>query len=192
VFTTSARKALKMQTTGEGEGVEGFDEFVRREHPRLVRALTLYVGDQDTAWQLAQDAFVRAGERWGQVSGMAAPGAWVHRVGMNLASSHFRRRAAERRANRRAAGRGEDALVPPDPGEALTVRAALGGLPERERQVVLFRYYLDYTVAETATALGLQPGSVKTMTYRALQRLRADLGDQIRTPEETDDAKRPA
>jgi RNA polymerase sigma factor (sigma-70 family) len=172
--------------------VEGFDEFVRREHPRLVRALTLYVGDEDTAWQLAQDAFVRAGERWSQVSGMAAPGAWVHRVWMNLASSHFRRRAAERRANRRAAGRGEDALVPPDPGEALTVRAALGGLPERERQVVLFRYYLDYTVAETATALGLQPGSVKTMTYRALQRLRADLGAQIRTPEETDDAKRPA
>jgi RNA polymerase sigma-70 factor (sigma-E family) len=192
MFTSAPAGALKMQQSKKGTRVEGFDEFVRTEHPRLVRALTLYVGDEGIAWQLAQDAFVRAGERWGQVSAMAAPGAWTHRVGMNLANSHFRRRAAERRANRRATGRAERDEPPVDPGDALAVRAALALLPPREREVVVLRFFLDYSVADTATALGLRAGSVKTTTHRALQRLRAELGADLITTEETDDARRPA
>jgi predicted RNA polymerase sigma factor len=50
-----------------------FEHFVAREHRRLVRALTLYCGDQGLAEQLAQDALVRARERWPTVSAMHTP-----------------------------------------------------------------------------------------------------------------------
>lgn len=75
--------------------------FCRREYPRLVGALSLYCGDADVAEELAQEALIRAADRWPHVGQMDAPGAWVYRVGMNLCGSWFRRKRAERRANAR-------------------------------------------------------------------------------------------
>lgn len=54
--------------------------FCRREHPRLVGAVTLYLGDRDVAEDIAQEALARACAAWGRVRRMRAPGAWVHRV----------------------------------------------------------------------------------------------------------------
>lgn len=68
--------------------------FCRLEHPRLVGTLGLYTGDADLAEELAQDALLRACRDWDRVRTFAAPGAWVHRVAINLANSAFRSRAA--------------------------------------------------------------------------------------------------
>jgi predicted RNA polymerase sigma factor len=59
-----------------------FEEFAQREHDRLVAALTLYCGDRWLAEELAQDALVRARERWDRVEVMADPGAtpWAPRT----------------------------------------------------------------------------------------------------------------
>ncbi len=80
---------------------EELDAFCRREHPRLVGALTLHCGDRWVAAELAQEALARVCADWPRVSRMQAPGAWVHRVAMNLCTSHFRRRTAERAARAR-------------------------------------------------------------------------------------------
>lgn len=86
-----------------------FVAFCVEEHPRLVGALSLYCGDRALAEELAQDALTRACRDWRKVRNFAAPGAWTHRVAMNLANSYFRRRAAE---TRRTAGfRRKGALV---------------------------------------------------------------------------------
>jgi DNA-directed RNA polymerase specialized sigma24 family protein len=74
--------------------------FCEREHSRLVGALSLYLNDPLLAEELAHEALIRIMDAWPRVSAMAAPGAYAHRVAMNLANSWFRRKAAERRALR--------------------------------------------------------------------------------------------
>ncbi|HZP15125.1 MAG TPA: sigma factor, partial [Nocardioides sp.] len=71
--------------------------FCRETWPRLVGALSLMTGDRHVAEELAQEALVRVCERWDEVRAMESPLGWTHRVAFNLASSHFRRRSAERR-----------------------------------------------------------------------------------------------
>lgn len=149
--------------------------FCRREFPRLVGALDLHCGDLDVAEEMAQEALVRAAERWEQVRRMAAPGAWVYRVAINLANSWFRRRAAERRAKHRAAPI-EEGRRDPDGADRVAVREALVGLPTRQRQAVVLRFYLGCSVAETAAVMGTPEGTVKTLVHRGLGRLRRQLG----------------
>lgn len=154
---------------------EDFDAFARREHPRLVGALTLYCGDPAVAEELAQDALVRARERWSRVSAADRPGAYVHRIAINLANSRFRRRAAERRAVARLAGQERTIHHDPCGADGHAVRRAVAALPPRQREAVVRRYFLDESVAEVATAMGIAPSSVKSATHRALEALRTSV-----------------
>jgi RNA polymerase sigma-70 factor (sigma-E family) len=165
-----------------------FTTFIHAEYGQLVRAMTLYCGDPLLAQQIAHDALVRARERWDTVGRMESPGAWVHRVAVNLSNTWWRRQSAERRAYARAGGRRatEDQA---DPADVLAVRAALRALPPRQREVLVLRYFLDYSVADTARHTGLTQSSIKSLTYRAVAALRAHLGDTpITVPEVLHDA----
>jgi RNA polymerase sigma-70 factor (ECF subfamily) len=148
------------------------ERFCDEVGPRLVGSLTLYLGDRGVAEEIAQDALVRAWERWDEVRQMEHPEAWVFRVATNLARSWFRRRGAERRARARLEAR------PPDPGslgdldDAVLVRRAVSTLPERQRAAVVARFFLGLSVAETADALGMAEGTVKASTHQALANLR--------------------
>jgi RNA polymerase sigma factor (sigma-70 family) len=148
--------------------------FCTREHPRLVGALSLYCGDARLAEELAQEALLRAVDAWPRVRQMAAPGAWVHRVGMNLVHSWFRRRAAEARATARL-GAGDGRHDDPDVADVQVVRSAVAGLPRRQRQAVVLRHYLGYGLDETAAALSVTPQAAAALTYRAMSTLRRRL-----------------
>jgi RNA polymerase sigma factor (sigma-70 family) len=91
---------------------------------------------------------------------------------MNLASSHFRRRAAARRAVTKLAARPQEVHRDPDAGEALEVRRAVASLPRRDRQVLILRHYLGLSVEEVAEVTSLPEGTVKTITRRAIASLR--------------------
>jgi RNA polymerase sigma factor (sigma-70 family) len=148
--------------------------FCEREHPRLVGALNLYCGNPDVAAEIAQEALIRAVRDWPKVGHMQSPGAWVHRVGMNLASSWFRRRSAERRALRRH-GPAPEAV--PDDVDLAEVRSAVAALPQRQRKVIVMRFYLGLSVAEAAAALGITEQATAALTYRATRLLRTQLQD---------------
>jgi RNA polymerase sigma-70 factor (sigma-E family) len=155
--------------------------FCASEHRRLVGTLTLHCGDPHVASELAQDALARVCSDWKRVGRMDAPGAWLHRVAVNLASSHFRRRSAERRAVARFGSRQvEDPGG--DPAGTLAVRRAVAALPLRQRTALVLRYYSDLSVQETAEAMGCAPGTVKSLTSQALAQLRASSGlvDHVR------------
>ena len=149
--------------------------FCRREHPRLVGALSLYCGDPDVAAEVAQEALVRAVRDWAKVRQMRSPGAWVHRVGMNLASSWYRRRGAERRAVERAGASLSQTVS--DASDATAVRTAIAALPERQRRVIILRFFVGATVAEAAEALNATEQATAALTYRAVQQLRTQLRD---------------
>ena len=163
---------------------EVFADFCRREHHRLVGALGLHCGDFDVAEELAQEALARVWRDWSAVQRKDSPEAWTYRIAMNLASSHFRRRRTERRLRERLAS--PPAATTPDVTDGLAIRDALQQIPARYRAVLVLRFYLDYSVTETAAALQLPPGTVTTFTRRGLERL----GRQIGVTRETWEAAR--
>lgn len=145
-----------------------------REYPRLVSALDLYCGDVQVAEDLAQETLARVWDRWPRVSRLESPGGWAHRVALNLARSHLRRKGAENRANRRHdAGDGLRRPVDHDPIDRLVVRGALAALTDRQRETIVLRFYLGHSVAETAALLGVPEGTVKSHTNRAVATMRA-------------------
>jgi RNA polymerase sigma-70 factor (sigma-E family) len=160
------------------EGVIGFCDRVR---PRLVGTLSLLCGDGDAAEELAQEALARVWLRWSRVRELGEPSAtaWTYRVAINLANSWFRRRMAERRARARLATRAAGAYIDPDPADAVAVRRAVAALPRRQRTAVVLRYYADLPVAEVPVLMGCAPGTVKSLTRKALTALRRVEGMQV-------------
>lgn len=158
------------------EAPEALIAFCEIEWPRLVRTLALITGDVEVARELAQETLARVSRRWKRVERMDSPGAWANRVGVNLARSHLRRRRAEQRALDRVGNREDFRWSDDNVGrtaEALAVRAALAELSERHRTVLILRFWLDWSVRDTASALRCPEGTVKTLTRQAVEQLRA-------------------
>ncbi len=149
--------------------------LTRTLHPRLVGLLALHTGDRHVAEDLAQETLIRLHQHWPTVRHHESPTAWACRVAINLSSSWWRRRGAERRANQRVLGRPEP--PPTDPADVLAVRAAVHALPLRQRSVVVLRFYQGLSVRETASALRCPEGTVKSLTSQAVAALRRSLTD---------------
>jgi RNA polymerase sigma-70 factor (ECF subfamily) len=148
----------------------GFDEFYAVHYAPVVRALALTIGDADLAAEATDEAMVRAYQRWHQVSGYASPGGWVYRVGLNWARSVLRRR----RRGQRLPVYDPPPVGAPVAGEP-AVAEALAALNVDQRAVVVCRFLLDWSVEETAAALGVRPGTVQSRLHRAVQQLQSRL-----------------
>jgi RNA polymerase sigma factor (sigma-70 family) len=159
--------------------------FCEREHPRLVGALSLYTNNPSLAEELAQETLIRVMDAWPRVAEMPAPGAYAHRVAMNLANSWFRRKAAERRALRHLENhqRHSDS---PDTAAVLSVRAAVAQLGERQRRCVVLRHYLGYPLEVVAATLGISEQAASSLCYRAMENLRRQLRDSTPIQESPD------
>lgn len=153
------------------------EAFCVEQHPRLVGALGLYTGDVELAEELAQEALAKALLHWDRIQRARSPGGYVHRVAMNLANSHFRRRRAAARARAR---HGPDHGVHRDPpaADVLAVREAVRRLPRRQRQIVVLRYKSELTFRGIGEVLGMTVGAAKALHHRAASRLRELLAPQ--------------
>lgn len=154
--------------------------FYQREFPRLVGALELYTGELAVAEDLAQEALLRACHRWGRVRSLESPGGWVHRVAMNLATSHLRRRGVRRRVERQLAAAAPRSHH--DDLQDVDLRRAVRTLPDRQRAAVLLHYFLGHRVVDVAAMLEVPPGTVKADLHHA----RARLGAVLREAEVAD------
>lgn len=150
----------------------GLRDFCAAEYPRLLGTLTLYCNDRGVAEELAQEALARTCASWRKVRHMDAPGAWVHRVAVNLANSHFRRRGAERRAREKLESRAERTTIENDQDLEVVLRREVAALPKRLRGALILRYYDDLSVEAAADALGTSEGSIKRLTHEAIAALR--------------------
>jgi RNA polymerase sigma-70 factor (sigma-E family) len=145
------------------------------ETVRLAWGLT---GDALRAQELAQEAFVRLYVHRRRLRDPLAAPAYLRRTVVNLAFSESRR---NRRDGEVADSYRVGAPTPELGGLAdggadrLDLVAALAGLAPRRRACVVLRYYLDLTEVETAAALGISLGTVKSQTHKALMQLRARL-----------------
>jgi len=158
--------------------VVDFDSFYRREY-RAVRAVAwALTGSGWAAEDVAQEAFLRAHQRWSQVSTYDEPGAWVRRVAINLATSTLRRRAREAGALVRLAGRRSDDWTLPEGDDEFW--AAVRSLPRQQAKVLALHYYEDLPVADIAVVLELAEGTVKAHLHKG----RASLVRRLQLREE--------
>lgn len=161
----------------ETASTETFVAFYRARRDVVARALALTLGDGHLGAEAADEAMARAFQRWTKVGSFDDPAGWVYRVGLNWATSVLRRR------HRAPEPRGERAAADVGPMAEPSVHAALAALDVRQRSVIVCRYYLGLSEAETAAALGTRPGTVKSRLHRGLRHLQTTL-EHLR-PEET-------
>jgi RNA polymerase sigma-70 factor (ECF subfamily) len=152
----------------------GFRALYELEFPRVFRAVYLLSGDRQLAEDASQEAFARALFRWRRLASHPAPAAWVTTTALNVARRQLRRRPELPLADP-AAGGGEDRLA---------VVEAIRALPSRQQEAVALHYLLDMTVAETATAMGVDEGTVKTHLSRAREALARALAEPANDPTE--------
>lgn len=151
-----------------------FAAFYQRNIGSLSRTLTASLGDAQVAQDAAQEAMARACERWEKVESYDNPVGWCYRVAMNWATSRWRKRRREVITDRMPAPTGVDA---PDFEAHDRLMDALRSLSIDHRSVIVLRLVEDWSISETAEALGVAPGTVQSRYARALANLREELGD---------------
>jgi RNA polymerase sigma-70 factor (ECF subfamily) len=165
--------------------VEAYEELVRRYEELAFRAAYLRTRDAEAAKDAAQSGFVKAYYALDRFRPGAPFRPWLLKIVANEA--HNQARAARRRSGHElqlTAGRPRDDAAP-SPEEAafaalrrVALLRAVNALPEKDRQAIAYRYFLDVSEAETADALGCARGTVKSRLSRALGRLRKALAGQ--------------
>lgn len=141
-----------------------------REYPRLLRALTALGGDPDAAEDAAQEAFVKA-HRQG-LERVQRPGAWLLVVATRELFRH-RRKAVRERDRWAAVADGAPQAAPYDAAsDRADLLAALRELPERQRSMVVARFYYGLSYDEIAAEFGVRGGTVGATLHQALAKLR--------------------
>lgn len=165
--------AARMEASEEGQQSRLGELYVRCA-PGGFRLAYLLTGDRSVAEDLVQEAFVRFVGRLRFLREADAFDAYMRRTIVNLSKNLFRRRAVERRYLERH-GREPEALSP-EPGVSTyqTLRAALLGLPVRQRAALVLRYYEDLPEIQIAEILRCRPATVRSLISRGLHTLRQD------------------
>ena len=147
------------------------------EHYRaLVRLAALLVRDTPTAEEVVQDSFVAMHGGWQRLRDTEKALAYLRQAVVNRSRSVLRHRTVVDKNLQKAppdmpsAEHGALVLL-----ERSAVVAALRGLPDRQREAIVLRYYADLSEAEIATAMGISRGAVKSHTARGMTALRAAL-----------------
>jgi RNA polymerase sigma-70 factor (sigma-E family) len=156
-----------------------FQEFYQASRDACLRAVLATVGDRQLAEDLVAEAFTRAWVSWHSVSRHPAPPAWIVRTALNTRVSWWRRR---RREVMLPGGHDVADTTTGDPGLDPALLAVLRRLPQRQREVIAFRVFLDLDTKATAKVLGIAPGTVTAHLARAVATLRDHLVT-IDTPE---------
>jgi RNA polymerase sigma-70 factor (sigma-E family) len=150
-----------------------FEQFVDGHGRELRRTAFLMCGDWQRAEDATQDALVKLYVAWSRLERAGGLRAYAHRAVTTAVLDQGRRPWRREVATTSVPDSGTDPTERVD--RRLAVVHVLQQLPERRRQCVVLRYFADLSVEETALHLGINTGTVKSQTARALEQVRASL-----------------
>ncbi len=164
------RSTVARLRTSDQRAVE---EFFNACYPRLAGWTRRLVDDDETAHEIASEAFTRLLSRW---SGLDNPQSYLYMIATNLVRDHWRKTGRERNAIRvmTAAGPADPVY---HPAQDVDVRALIQALPERLRSPFLLHYYAGFGLREVAAMLGRPEGTIKADLFNARARLKAAIGE---------------
>ena len=151
-----------------------YTEYVAARLPSLRRLAGVLCGDWGRADDLVQATLTTLYVHWGRVRTATHPDAYARAV-LVREFTRERRSVWARRVS--LSGQVSDCpAAAADHDAVLDLRAAVAGLPPRQRATLVLRYYCDLNVDQAAQILGCSPGTVKSQTARALEAVRRALG----------------
>ncbi len=161
-----------------------FTELVRIHQHEVYTLAARMVADRELAYDVSQEAFVRAWRSIGKFRGDAKFSTWMHRITVNTAFSHRDRRKRKRTESLDSIyiEPVADSLTPERGGVSATMRgplaAALDALPESLRSVIVLKDVYEWSHTEIAEQLGISVTAAKVRLHRARKSLRITLWDE--------------
>jgi RNA polymerase sigma-70 factor (ECF subfamily) len=165
-----------------------FDLLVRRWERKIQGAIYRVMGTEEDARDICQEAFLKAYRALGSFKREARFSSWLYQIALNLCRDRMRRRRGRTMLSLDAMddeGASLPLRQPPSPLElaeggaiARAVAAAVSGLPDEQREVIVLKEYQDLTFLEIAQILDVPLSTVKTRLYRGLGQLRQRLERQ--------------
>ncbi len=161
-----------------------FDILVARWEDRIRGAAFRFLGSEEEARDVAQEAFLKAYRALSTFKREARFSSWLYQIATNLCRDRLRRRRTRATVSLEALEENGPVMVETRPGAherllerdlARAVRRAIDALPEEQREVVILKEYQDLTFLEIAHALDVPVSTVKTRLYRGLDQLRLRL-----------------
>lgn len=152
------------------------ERLYAQEWAPMVRLAHLLLGDSGTAEEVVQDALLGLHRNWWRLADRERGAGYLRRSVVNGCRSVHRHREVERRHLRAVAVPEEQPWSHPDrSAEHDRVVRVLRALPERQREVLVLRYWADASEEEIARTLRISRGSVKTHASRGLATVRTAL-----------------
>ena len=162
------------------QGADLVARLYREEVTALVRLARIFTEDRNAAEDLVQEGFIRFQRSAHQLRDPDKAAAYLRSVVLNLARDHNRRGLMSLRHQETALERepaSVEAVVIAGENEREIIEA-LNTLPNRQRDCLVLRFYLDLSERETAESMGISPNSVKTHCRRGLAALEQRLEDK--------------
>lgn len=173
---TDERSGIEAARRGS---IEAWEHLVQAHQQPVFRLAYLLLGDADDAEDIAQETFIRAYNALGRFNPDRPLRPWLMRIATNLCHnwrrSAGRYLAALRNLLQTDLLSGSGNLTADQPLEAAELWNAVRRLKFEDQKLIYLRYFLDCSEADTAQALNVAAGTVKSRTHRALTRLRSVL-----------------
>jgi RNA polymerase sigma-70 factor, ECF subfamily len=168
-----------------------FEPLVEKYRQRVWRLAYQVLHDREEAWDVAQEAFVRAFHSLPSFRGQSAFYTWLFRITVNVATDRHRQRGAQARAfGPERVSEEEWARTTPDPGggpeqqaarkeQRERIRSALDALPPKARTIIMLSDVEGLSYREIAEVLNCPIGTVMSRLHNARKRLKALLGPML-------------
>ncbi|MFJ4962606.1 RNA polymerase sigma-E factor [Streptomyces sp. ADI96-02] len=176
VCTGASRAAPATAAASHHRPYTSFSSYVRARGPVLLRTARSLTANPCDAEDLLQTALVKTYVAWERIEDHRALDGYVRRALLNTRTSQWRKRRIDEIACDELPE--QEAAPAADPAERQVLHDAMWHavlrLPDRQRAMVVLRYYEDLSEAQTAEVLGVSVGTVKSAVSRALRKLRED------------------
>jgi RNA polymerase sigma-70 factor, ECF subfamily len=164
-------------TSGTGARRALAEQLFTANYPKLAGWVRRLVDDDDTAHEIASEAFVRLLSKWTSPDKLDSPQSYLYMIATNLVRDHWRKLERERRAMRSVMGSTE-AEPFSDPAQDVDVRELLQQLPSRLRDPFLLHYYAGFGIREIAVLLKRPDGTIKADLFHARAKLKEALAER--------------
>ena len=164
-------------TSGTGARRALAEQLFAANYPKLAGWVRRLVDDDETAHEIASEAFVRLLSKWTSPNKLDNPQSYLYMIATNLVRDHWRKLERERRAMRSVSASTDREPIS-DPAQDVDVRELLQGLPARLRDPFLLHYYAGFGVREIAVLLKRPDGTIKADLYHARARLKEALAER--------------
>jgi RNA polymerase sigma-70 factor, ECF subfamily len=175
-------------TSGTGARRALAEQLFAANYPKLAGWVRRLVDDDETAHEIASEAFVRLLSKWTSPDKLDNPQSYLYMIATNLVRDYWRKTERERRALRSVTANAEREQYS-DPAQEVDVRELIQALPSRLREPFLLHYYAGFGVREISVLLKRPEGTIKADLYHARTRLKEALAERGAGPRRDGDGK---